>query len=214
MNYFFIEKFLFLWYSMYRMGDDSNNEKIVDKLAKVTKRDIILSIVISIILVLIWMTFTYFTWQSNNNPLVDITVEDIADVVFKVGNDLKVTDIGPVLDYNDGEIIDFTVRKKIDDPIYALIQVTPKILPNEFKTSYFKGKLLSSADNTTWNELTEFDFTDKDVDNVYSVYEGEIDDRFAYYKIIFYIDGVDYNSNSLQDKTFEVVIDVAISGNK
>ena len=214
MNYFFIEKFLFLWYSMYRMVDDSNNEKIVDKLAKVAKRDIILSIVISIILVLIWMTFTYFTWQSNNNPLVDITVEDIADVVFKGGDDLKVTDIGPVLDYNDGEIIDFTVRKKIDDPIYALIQVTPKILPNEFKTSYFKGKLLSSADNTTWNELTEFDFTDKDVGNVYSVYEGEIDDRFAYYKIIFYIDGVDYNSNSLQDKTFEVVIDVAISGNK
>ena len=73
---------------------------------------------------------------------------------------------------------------------------------------------MSSADNTTWNELTEFDFTDKDVDNVYSVYEGEIDDRLAYYKIIFYIDGVDYNSNSLQDKTFEVVIDVAISGNK
>ena len=49
---------------------------------------------------------------------------------------------------------------------------------------------------------------------MYSVYEGEIDDRLAYYKIIFYIDGVDYNSNSLQDKTFEVVIDVAISGNK
>ena len=112
MNYFFIEKFLFLWYSMYRIGDDSNNEKIVDKLAKVTKRDIILSIVISIILVLIWMTFTYFTWQSNNNSLVDITVEDIADVVFKGGNDLKVTDIVPVLDYNDGEIIANTLEKE------------------------------------------------------------------------------------------------------
>ena len=58
------------------------------------------------------MTFTYFTWQSNNNPLVDITVEDIADVVFKVGNDLKVTDIGPVLDYNDGEIIANTLEKE------------------------------------------------------------------------------------------------------
>lgn len=97
---------------MYRMGDGSNNEKIVDKLAKVTKRDIILSIVISIILVLIWMTFTYFTWQSNNNSLVDITVEDIADVVFKGGNDLKVTDIVPVLDYNDGEIIANTLEKE------------------------------------------------------------------------------------------------------
>lgn len=97
---------------MYRMGDDSNNEKIVDKLAKVTKRDIILSIVISIILVLIWMTFTYFTWQSNNNPLVDITVEDIADVIFKRENNLKFTDIGPVLNYNDGEIIANTLEKE------------------------------------------------------------------------------------------------------
>ena len=97
---------------MYRMGDDSNNEKIVDKLAKVTKRDIILSIVISIILVLIGTTFTYFAWQSNNNSLVDITVEDIADVVFKGGNDLKVTDIVPVLDYNDGEIIANTLEKE------------------------------------------------------------------------------------------------------
>ena len=58
------------------------------------------------------MTFTYFTWQSNNNSLVDITVEDIADVVFKGGNDLKVTDIVPVLDYNDGEIIANTLEKE------------------------------------------------------------------------------------------------------
>ena len=94
------------------------------------KRNLIIGISLSLIIMIIGTTYAYFTWQSSNNPLVDITVEDIADVVFKGGNDLKVTDIGPVLDYNDGEIIDFSVRKKIDDPIYALIQVTPKILPN------------------------------------------------------------------------------------
>lgn len=189
-------------------------KRIIEKLSLLTLKDIILSVVISLILVSIGTTFAYFSWQSTNNPLVNITVEDMADVKFGGGNDLKATDIGPVLDYNDGEIIDFSVRKKIDAPIYALIQVTPKILPNEFKVSYFKGKLLSSTDNATWSELTEFDFTDKDVDNVYLVYEGEINDKLTYYKMIFYIDGTVYNSNNLQDKTFEVVIDVAISGNK
>lgn len=186
-------------------------KRIIEKLSLLTLKDIILSVVISLILVSIGTTFAYFSWQSTNNPLVNITVEDMADVKFSGGNDLKATDIGPVLDYNDGEIIDFSVRKKIDAPIYALIQVTPKILPNEFKVSYFKGKLLSSTDNATWSELTEFDFTDKDVDNVYLVYEGEINDKLTYYKMIFYIDGTVYNSNNLQDKTFEVVIDVAIS---
>ena len=114
-------------------------KRIIEKLSLLTLKDIILSVVISLILVSIGTTFAYFSWQSTNNPLVNITVEDMADVKFSGGNDLKATDIGPVLDYNDGEIIDFSVRKKIDAPIYALIQVTPKILPNEFKVSYFKG---------------------------------------------------------------------------
>lgn len=96
-------------------------KRIIEKLSLLTLKDIILSVVISLILVSIGTTFAYFSWQSTNNPLVNITVEDMADVKFSGGNDLKATDIGPVLDYNDGEIIDFSVRKKIDAPIYALI---------------------------------------------------------------------------------------------
>ena len=76
------------------------------------KRSLIIGISLSLIIVIIGTTYAYFSWQSTNNPLVDITVEDIADVVFKGGNDLKVTDIGPVLDYNDGEIIANTLEKE------------------------------------------------------------------------------------------------------
>ena len=76
------------------------------------KRNIIIATIFSLILTITGTTYAYFSWQSNNNPLVDITVEDIADVVFKGGNDLKVTDIGPVLDYNDGEIIANTLEKE------------------------------------------------------------------------------------------------------
>ena len=69
------------------------------------KRTIFLTLIFSFILILIGTTYAYFSWQSNNNPLVDITVEDMADIIFKGGNDLKATGIGPVLNYNDGEKI-------------------------------------------------------------------------------------------------------------
>ena len=47
------------------------------------KRSLIIGISLSLIIVIIGTTYAYFTWQSSNNPLVDITVEDKADVVFK-----------------------------------------------------------------------------------------------------------------------------------
>ena len=46
---------------------------------------------------IIGTTYAYFTWQSSNNPIVDITVEDMADVVFKGGNDIDITDIVHVI---------------------------------------------------------------------------------------------------------------------
>lgn len=178
------------------------------------KRNIIIATIFSLILTITGTTYAYFSWQSNNNPLVDITVEDMADIIFKGGNDLKATGIGPVLNYNDGEKIEFTVKKKIDNPIYAAVRVTPKILPEEFKVSYFKCKLLSSVDNKTWNEITDFDFTDKNVDTMYTIYKDTINNNLTYFKMFFYIDGRVYNSNDLQNKTFELVTDVSFSDSK
>ena len=65
------------------------------------KRNLIIAISLSLIIMIIGTTYAYFSWQSTNNPLVDITVEDIADVIIKGGNDINITNIGPVLDYND-----------------------------------------------------------------------------------------------------------------
>ena len=79
------------------------------------KRTIFLTLIFSFILILIGTTYAYFSWQSTNNPLVNITVEDIGDVIFKGGNDINITNIGPVLDYNDGEITEFYIKKKMDN---------------------------------------------------------------------------------------------------
>ena len=97
------------------------------------KRNLIIGISLSLIIMIIGTTYAYFTWQSSNNPLVNITVEDMADVVFKVGNDIDITDIGPVLDYNDGEITEFYIKKKIEDNLDLSINITPTLLPDNLK---------------------------------------------------------------------------------
>src|SRR5574344_2991365 len=91
------------------------------------KRNLIIAISLSLIIMIIGTTYAYFSWQSTNNPLVDITVEDIADVIIKGGNDINITNIGPVLDYNDGEITEFYIKKKIENNLDLTINIIPTL---------------------------------------------------------------------------------------
>ena len=175
------------------------------------KRNLIIGISLSLIIMIIGTTYAYFTWQSSNNPLVDITVEDMADVVFKGGNDIDITDIGPVLDYNDGEITEFYIKKKIEDNLDLSINITPTLLPDNLKHESFKVKLLSSNDNITYNEVSEINFKDKEQDTKYELSVVELNQNKTYYKIIFYIDGNMYNPNTIQGNSFRARIDVSVN---
>ena len=175
------------------------------------KRNLIIGISLSLIIMIIGTTYAYFTWQSSNNPLVDITVEDMADVIFKGGNDIDITDIGPVLDYNDGEITEFYIKKKIEDNLDLSINITPTLLPDNLKHESFKVKLLSSNDNITYNEVSEINFKDKEQDTKYELSVVELNQNKTYYKIIFYIDGNMYNPNTIQGNSFRARIDVSVN---
>ena len=175
------------------------------------KRNLIIGISLSLIIMIIGTTYAYFTWQSSNNPLVNITVEDMADVVFKGGNDIDITDIGPVLDYNDGEITEFYIKKKIEDNLDLSINITPTLLPDNLKHESFKVKLLSSNDNITYNEVSEINFKDKEQDTKYELSVVELNQNKTYYKIIFYIDGNMYNPNTIQGNSFRARIDVSVN---
>ncbi len=174
------------------------------------KRTIFLTLIFSFILILIGTTYAYFSWQSTNNPLVDITVEDIADVIIKGGNDINITNIGPVLDYNDGEITEFYIKKKIENNLDLTINIIPTLLPDNLKEESFKLKLLSSNDNITYNEISEINFKDKEQDNVYKLSIIDLNQNITYYKIIFYIDGNMYNPNTMKSNNFKAKIDVSV----
>ena len=174
------------------------------------KRNLIIAISLSLIIMIIGTTYAYFSWQSTNNPLVDITVEDIADVIIKGGNDINITNIGPVLDYNDGEITEFYIKKKIENNLDLTINIIPTLLPDNLKEESFKLKLLSSNDNITYNEISEINFKDKEQDNVYKLSIIDLNQNITYYKIIFYIDGNMYNPNTMKSNNFKAKIDVSV----
>ena len=174
------------------------------------KRNLIIAISLSLIIMIIGTTYAYFSWQSTNNPLVDITVEDIADVIIKGGNDINITNIGPVLDYNDGEITEFYIKKKIENNLDLTINIIPTLLPDNLKEESFKLKLLSSNDNITYNEISEINFKDKEQDNIYRLSIIDLNQNITYYKIIFYIDGNMYNPNTMKSNNFKAKIDVSV----
>ena len=174
------------------------------------KRTIFLTLIFSFILILIGTTYAYFSWQSTNNPLVNITVEDIGDVIFKGGNDINITNIGPVLDYNDGEITEFYIKKKMDNNLDININITPTILPDSLKDESFKVKLLSSTDNITYTEIKEDNFKDKETNIKFTLSTTELTNKLTYFKIIFYIDGNMLNSNNMKGQSFGAKIDISV----
>ena len=174
------------------------------------KRTIFLTLIFSFILILIGTTYAYFSWQSTNNPLVNITVEDLGDVIFKGGNEIKATNIGPVLDYNDGEITEFYIKKKIDNNLDININITPTLLPDSLKDELFKVKLLSSTDNITYTEIKEDNFKDKETNIKFTLSTTELTNKLTYFKIIFYIDGNMLNSNNMKGQSFGAKIDISV----
>ena len=178
------------------------------------KRNLIIGISLSLIIMIIGTTYAYFTWQSSNNTLVDITVEDMADVVFKGGNDINITNIGPVLDYNDGEITEFYIKKKMDNNLDININITPTILPDSLKDESFKVKLLSSTDNITYTEIKEDNFKDKETNIKFTLSTTELTNNLTYFKVIFYIDGNMLNSNNMKGQSFGAKIDISVDKNE
>ena len=178
------------------------------------KRNLIIGISLSLIIMIIGTTYAYFSWESTNNPLVNITVEDMADVVIKGGKDININDIGPVLDYNDGEITEFYIKKKIEDNLNLSINLTPTLLPDNLKDESFKVKLLSSTDNITYTEIKEDNFKDKENNIKFTLSTTELINNLTYFKIIFYIDGNMYNPNTMKNNSFKATIDVSVGGAK
>ncbi len=178
------------------------------------KKVIIVALIISIIAITSIATYAWFTWSSTNNTELTLTIGELADVKFTTGNDINVDNIGPVLNYlNDGEITTFSFNNKSELELFTNVDLNITNLPNELKNESFKYVLLSSSDNTHFEEVASGNFKDKSNGMVsilssYPAQKGE-----TYFKFIIYMDGNMENPVNMMGKSFSATLNVTVGEN-
>ena len=174
------------------------------------KNTLILSLVLSIIAISSLATFAWFTWSSSSegDTELTLTIGNVADVKFETGNDINVDNIGPVLNYNDGESTTFTIKNKSESTIVFNIGLNITNIPDELKEESFKYVLLSSTDNNVFKEVVSGSFKDASVRYMAIGSGHEVPKGDTYFKFIIYIDGHMENPIDMMNKSFSAEIKV------
>lgn len=176
---------------------------------KIINNKQIILIVLSIVLVIIGTTFAWFTWSSTDNTSLALTIGDVAKVVYTGGNDISSSNMGPVLDINDGEETNFLFKKRVSDSLITYIYVTPTTLPVALKEDSFKIALLkSNTVDGTYTLVDEVSMTDKVVGTEFLLTTDSSSWDLTYYKVVIYIDGHMENPNTMMGQSFAATIRV------
>ena len=52
-------------------------------------------------------TLAWIVWSSKDNTNMNVTIGDLADVSFKTGNDINISNLSPSFYYDDGALTEF-----------------------------------------------------------------------------------------------------------
>ena len=175
---------------------------------KIIENKQIIMLVLSILLIIIGATYAWFTWVSTDNTNLNLTIGEIAEVVYTSGDTISATNIGPVLDINDGEATSFSFKKRASEPLKTYIYITPTTLPDELKEESFKIALLKSSDGASYTKVIETSMIDKSLDTEFLLGTDVSELNITYYKVVIYIDGKMENPNTMMGKSFAATIRV------
>lgn len=175
---------------------------------KIIENKQIIMLVLSILLIIIGATYAWFTWVSKDNTNLNLTIGEIAEVVYTSGDTISATNIGPVLDINDGEATSFSFKKRASGLLKTYIYITPTTLPDELKEESFKIALLKSSDGTSYTKVIETSMVDKSLDTEFLLGTDASELNITYYKVVIYIDGKMENPNTMMGKSFAATIRV------
>ena len=175
---------------------------------KIIENKQIIMLVLSILLIIIGATYAWFTWVSKDNTNLNLTIGEIAEIVYTNGDTISATNIGPVLDINDGEATSFSFKKRASEPLKTYIYITPTTLPDELKEESFKIALLKSSDGASYTKVIETSMVDKTLDTEFLLGTDVSELSITYYKVVIYIDGKMENPNTMMGKSFAATIRV------
>ena len=175
------------------------------------KRKLILSLVLLTSVVLLG-TFAWYVWSSKDNTSMNVTIGDLADVSFKTGNDINITNLSPSFNYDDGALTEFSIRKKkgLTTDLNTNIYLDITSISDTLKSPSFKYELLSSSDGNTYNNVSSGNFQDASIGKLNILVDTPLADGKTYYKLYMWIDGNEENNTSMQSSSMKGVLNVKV----
>ena len=158
-------------------------------------------------------TLAWIVWSSKDNTKMNVTIGDLADVSFKTGNDINISNLSPSFYYDDGALTEFSIRKKkgLTTELNTNIYLDITSISDELKNDSFKYVLLSSSDGNTYNEVISSSFKDASVGKLDIVTDSPLTDGKTYYKFYIWIDGNNENNETMQGKSLKGTLNVDVS---
>ena len=158
-------------------------------------------------------TLAWIVWSSKDNTKMNVTIGDLADVSFKTGNDINISNLSPSFYYDDGALTEFSIRKKkgLAMTLNTNIYLDITSISDELKNDNFKYVLLSSSDGNTYNEVISSSFKDASVGKLSIVTDSPLTDGKTYYKFYIWIDGNNENNETMQGKSLKGTLNVDVS---
>ena len=171
-------------------------------------------IFICIISITLIGTYALKLWSSTNNTELTFRIGEYSTngITCKTSEDITVSNIGPIFDYNlDGEIIPFTVVAGSSNEEKLYINFNIENITSNLKEESFKYILLSSADKTNYNEVVSGNFLNVNSNDTIELISNYVINKTTYYKLIIYIDGNMENPISMQNGSITGNLEVCSS---
>ncbi len=171
-------------------------------------------IFICIISITLIGTYALKLWSSTNNTELTFRIGEYSTngITCKTSEDITVSNIGPIFDYNiDGEIIPFTVVAGSSNEEKLFINFNIENITSNLKEESFKYILLSSTDKTNYNEVVGDNFLNVNSNDTLELISNYVITKTTYYKLIIYIDGNMENPISMQNGSITGNLEVCSS---
>jgi len=188
-------------------------EKISKFMDNPNKKSIFMLILISMLIVSFSIgTYALLLWNSNNNTELTVKIGDVAGVYFETGNNINVSNLGPIFDYEkDGESTYFTISNYVNEPLVIDSYFNISSISNNLKDDSFKYVFMSSSDKINYVKVKEGTFSNVNANDSIPLLEEYtiLPNETRSFKLIIYIDGNAINPIEMQNGSLTGLLSVS-----
>ena len=182
--------------------NENNMKKIINQDSL-----IIVGIILLLIVIISIGSFAFITWRSPDGEELITKIGDIATVKFENGVNINTDKLTPVLNYEEGSELTFSIEKTIDSSIYVNLYFTINEIDNNLKNNKLKYILLEKQENE-YIPLKYGDFSELENDNNLNIINNyRLEDSIKEFKIYIYIDGT-VNNQNMENKIININLNV------